>query len=132
MTRLRRAELAMHLVTAFAFAVLAAASATSGLWFPTAVYGMLAAGWAGVWVFAMKSSEARLRYFVVSWLADHPEQRVYSLDLARDLGLGNMSAPLFPVLWQLELDGLVTSGWDPLEPGQRFRRRWYASAEADR
>jgi hypothetical protein len=130
-TRLRRTELATHLVMAAAFAVVAVTYAARGEWFLAVWLGGLAAGWAVLWVTAIRSEQARLGFVVLHWLADHPGERFHTLGLARDLGLGNNAGRLYPVLAQLELDGLVTSGWDPPEPGRTYRRRWYASTTAE-
>jgi hypothetical protein len=126
-TWLRRAELAVGLVMAAAFAVAAVVFATRGEWFLAVWFGGLAAGWAALWAFATRSEQARLAVTVLHWLADHPGERFHTLGLARALGLGNNPGRLYPVLAQLELDGLVTSGWDPPEPGRTYRRRWYSS-----
>jgi Transcriptional regulator PadR-like family len=56
---------------------------------------------------------------------DHPDQRLYGLDVARMAGFD--AGTIYPSLLKLERSGWLQSDWDPapLAAGQKYRRRQY-------
>ncbi len=56
---------------------------------------------------------------------DHPDQRLYGLDIGKMAGL--KTGTIYPALLELELSGWLQSDWDPtpLAGGQKYRRRQY-------
>lgn len=65
---------------------------------------------------------------VLGLLADHPEQWLYGLELARACGL--KSGSLYPILGRLADRGLLESRWlEPEKPGRPPRHAYRITAQ---
>jgi PadR family transcriptional regulator PadR len=61
---------------------------------------------------------------------DDPDAKHYALELASALHI--TVGGIFVHLARLQYLGWITSGWDDLEEGSRYRRRWYRLSEEGR